>query len=108
VAGVRTEVMVRDVAEWAALMAANPFVAEAEAEPSRMMVVVMKAAADRAKGEAYLAGYAGDEKVAFVGRDVFVFFRAGMGDSKLAIGKFGVGTARNWNTVRKLGAMLGV
>ncbi|MEZ4266832.1 MAG: DUF1697 domain-containing protein [Myxococcota bacterium] len=108
VAGVRTEVMVRDPGEWAALMAANPFVAESESQPSRLALLVMKTAVDRAKADAYLAGYGGGEKVAFVGRDAFIYFPDGMGVSKLATGKFGVGTARNWNTVQKLAAMVGV
>lgn len=106
-AGVRTDVIVRAPAEWAALIAANPFPAEAEAQPSRLVVVVMKGAADRSAADTYLKSYAGDERVAMVGRDVFVFYGDGMGNSKLATGKFGLGTARNWNTVRKLGALLG-
>jgi uncharacterized protein (DUF1697 family) len=105
-AGVTTDVIIRDPKEWAAILAANPFPKDAETRPNRLLVMVMKTKADKTAAQAYLASYTGEEKIEFVGRDVFIVFTDGMADSRLALQKFGVGTARNWNTMQKLDAMV--
>jgi uncharacterized protein (DUF1697 family) len=104
--GVTTDIMVRDPSEWAAILAANPFPDEAVGEPSRLLVMVMKTRPDHPKATAYLAAYDGPEKVEFVGREIFIFYPGGQGASKLNITKFGIGTARNWNTMQKLAAIV--
>jgi uncharacterized protein (DUF1697 family) len=105
--GVRTDVMVRDAREWAAIVAANPLPDVAASEPARLLVVVMKTPPDLAKARAYLETYGGPERVEFVGREAFVHYPDGQGASRLSIPKLGNGTARNWNTVMKLAALVG-
>jgi uncharacterized protein (DUF1697 family) len=108
--GLETDVMVRSPAEWDAIIAANPFVAEADAHPERLLMVALKekpgAEALRAFA-AYLAGYGGPERVEPRGREVFAFYPDGQGRSKLSLETLGAGTGRNWNTVRKLRDLLG-
>ncbi len=106
--GVRTDVMVRDADAWASILAANPFPDAAEREPGRLLVVVMKTPPDRTKAYAYLDTYDGPERVEFVGREVFIHYPDGQGASKLAIPRLGNGTARNWNTMLKLAAIIGL
>lgn len=93
-------VFVRTPAALAKAVAVNPF---PEAEPSRVMVVFM----DRQVPPASLRAIAtpGGEQVAAVGKEVFVHYPDGMGQSRLRVPQMGVGTARNLNTVRTLLAM---
>jgi len=104
--GVTTDYMVRDVDEWAALIAANPYPDVAVSEPGRLLVVVMKTRPDVPKATAYLASYAGRERVSMGGREIFIHYPDGQGQSRLSIARFGNGTARNWNTVTKLATMV--
>ena len=105
--GVTTDFMVRDAAEWAAMIQANPFPDVAERDPGRLLVLVMKTRPDAAKAKVYLESYDGPERVEFVGREVFIHYPDGQGTSRLAITRFGNGTGRNWNTVLKLAAIAG-
>lgn len=106
------EVIVRTPAQWAALMAANPFTDEAGIDGSRLLAMVMKAGIKDGAVEALRAFAAGDERVEAVGGDLFFWHPDGLGRSKMAEKAqprlIGVGTGRNWNTVRKLAAMVGL
>lgn len=104
-------IVVRDAALWPALVAANPFPDAAASEPHRVSVRVMRApaGADVAAG---LAPYrAGDERFAVVGGDLWLHLPHGVAGSRLATAAApkragGVGTFRNWNTVRRIAAAL--
>ncbi len=106
------EVIVRTPAQWSALMAANPFMDEAGIDGSRLLVMVMKAGIKDGAVEALRGFAAGAERVEPVGRDLFFWHPDGLGRSKMAQKAqprlIGVGTGRNWNTVRKLAAMVGL
>lgn len=110
--GVTTDVLVRTAAQWRALVAANPFAAEARRDPGRLVAVVLKAA-PRAKAAAALrAAIVGRERVEVRGREAYVVYPDGQGRSKLTLPLIEkhVGcraTARNWNTVLKLAALAG-
>ncbi len=104
--GVTTHFMVRDAAEWAAILAANPFPQVAESDPGHLLVMVMKTEPDGPRARAYLDAYEGPETVAFAGREIFIHYPDGQGASRLALPKLGNGTARNWNTMRKLAALV--
>lgn len=107
--GLETDVMVRTPEEWGAAIAANPFPAEAESHPSRLLLMALKTeptAAARAAFATYLERLAGPERVIVRGREVFVFFPDGQADSKLNLKALGSSTGRNWNTVLKLRAMV--
>lgn len=103
--GVTAAVIVRPASEWDAILAANPFPDVAEREPGRLLVVVMKAPPDLAKATTYLDTYQGPERVEFVGREVFIHYPDGQGASRLSIPRLGNGTARNWNTMRRIASI---
>lgn len=92
-------------AEWAALVAANPF-PEAASAPTTLHAAVLDAEPDPEKVEALRALAVAGEGIAVAGKVAYLHTPHGFGTSKLAA-KFdkGIGvanTARNWNTVLKL------
>ncbi|WP_374575601.1 DUF1697 domain-containing protein [Phenylobacterium sp.] len=110
--GLKSAVFVRGPEEWRAVIAANPFAEAARDEPSRLMVMPLKAPADPAGPAALEAAGQAGERVAATGRSAYIHFPQGAGTSKLTPrlieARLGApGTARNWNTVLKLMAMLG-
>ena len=106
------EVIVRTPPQWSALMAANPFADEAGIDGSKLLVMVMKERIKDGAVEALRGFAAGAERVESVGGDLFFWHPDGLGRSKMAEKAqprlIGVGTGRNWNTVRKLAAMVGL
>jgi uncharacterized protein (DUF1697 family) len=93
-------VLVRSADEMAAVEKGNPF---PEAEPNRLMVLFL----DEAPPKAALKGWRipGGERLALKGRELYIHFPDGQGNSKLKVPFMDVGTGRNLNTVRKLIAM---
>jgi uncharacterized protein (DUF1697 family) len=90
-------VLIRTAAEMAAVLDANPF---PEAEPKYTYAIFLD---DRPPADA-LDGMTGQngEEVRLSGREIFVHYGRGMGNSKLKIPAAKLGTARNMNTVAKL------
>lgn len=108
--GLKTEVMVRDAAEWSAIVEANPFPAEAKSDPSHLLVMVMKRE-PLEEGVKALQAHPGPERIEARGRELYIVYPEGIGRSKLNAApgwkKLGcLGTGRNWNTVLKLAALL--
>lgn len=108
------DVIARTPAQWAALMAANPFREQSAREPNRVMAVSLRTPAG-ADALAALRGLATDpERVEPTpDGDLYIWFAEGAGRSRLAqaltartLGS--PGTARNWNTVLKLAALVGL
>lgn len=96
----------RNPAELGAVLAANPFPMAAEMRPNHMLVLFMDSVPE-ANSIATLATYDGPEKTKCIGKEVYIDYVNGVAGSKLtparlekALGHSG--TARNWNTVRKL------
>ena len=110
--GLKVAAMVRTPEQWARLVAANPFAEQAAAHPSKMVAMVMKAGVKPGALEACRALAAGGEAVEAVDGVLYFWFPNGQGESaifKKATPKMlGMGTGRNWNTVLKLGEMVGV
>lgn len=109
--GVASETMVRDPDEWSAIIAANPFPKDTKETPNFTFATMFKTPPDAALLEDYLASYrakfGGKEKVKLIGREIYIAYPDGAGQSKLLLPKaLGPGTARNWNTMLKLNAML--
>jgi uncharacterized protein (DUF1697 family) len=109
--GLFSEVMVRDPADWAAMIKANPFPKKAKDDPAHLVCVVCKDKPDAEGIEAYLksfrAKYDKGEKLKIVGREIYIDYGPSIGQSKLLLPKkLCTGTARNWNTMLKLQAML--
>jgi uncharacterized protein (DUF1697 family) len=111
--GVRSDFIIRTPDEWAAIVAANPFATEAEDDPRFVHVMALKAAPPASALTALREAIAGSEKVALDGRALYIHYPDGAGRSKLTNvlieKKLGTrGTARNWNTVLKIAALLGL
>lgn len=110
--GRRIDVIVRTPAAWSRLMADNPFPAEAAADGSKLLVMVMKAGIAPGAVETLRTFAVGEEEVQAIGDTLYFWHPGGLGRSKMAEKAtprlIGLGTGRNWNTVRKLGEMAGV
>ncbi len=93
-------VLVRSLAEMEAIEKRNPF---PDAEPNRLLVTFL----DDAPPKTALKDWRipGRERLALHGRELFIHFPDGMGQSKLKIPFADIGTGRNLNTVRALIAM---
>ena len=90
----RTEQSLREA------MARNPF---AHCEPSRTVICFLPDAA--AMDAAQTATGRKSEEIAASGREIFVHYPDGIGESRLRLPAAERGTARNLNTVRKLADM---
>jgi len=104
-AKVATDVVIRTAGEWTEIVAANPFQAEAKSDPGRLLVMFLKS-----EPEADFA-WPGPERMKRIGRQVYIVYPNGAGKSKLTGAlierKLGSrGTARHWNTVTKIAALL--
>ena len=105
--GLEVEVHVRTAAEWRAIVAANPFVAEARTDPGHVLVTCFKQPLQKTRVDALRAAISGRETLHADRRQLYMVFPDGMGPSKAAVlaGRMlPGGTARNWNTVLKLDA----
>ncbi len=108
--GLRTDAFVRTQREWEQLIAANPFRAESESDPSRLQLVLLKDAPQAGRLEALQGAVQGREIVRGEGKHAYIVYPDGIGASRLThvlLEKtLGVrGTGRNWNTVRRLAAL---
>jgi uncharacterized protein (DUF1697 family) len=110
--GLETDFFVRTAKEWDAVIAQNPFPAEAKNDPSHLVVVVLKTAPSAAQVKSLQAATArkGRELVHAHARELYVVYRDGIGRSKLTLGLIekhlgARGTGRNWNTVLKMAAL---
>ena len=110
--GLKVAAMVRTPDQWAKLIAANPFPREAAAHPSKVVAMVMKDGVKAGALEACRELAAGGERVEAVGDVLYFWFPNGQGESaifkKATPRLLGMGTGRNWNTVLKLGEMVGL
>ena len=109
--GLQTDFMVRSGDEWEKIVTRNPFRAEAKNDPGHLVVVFLKDAPSNAAGEALRNAIKGPEVIHFDGRHAYVTYPDGIGRSRLTSAlierKLGsCGTARNWNTVLKIAALL--
>jgi uncharacterized protein (DUF1697 family) len=111
--GLRTEFMVRSPDELKAIIAGNPFPDLAVERPSHLVVNFLKAPVPPADVEVLRAAITGRERFEAKDRELYIDFIDGIGESLLdrdwkKTRRAPVGTARNWNTVLKLAAMVGL
>lgn len=109
--GIASEVFVRNHADLEGVIRANPFADAAEQRPSFLLVSFAREDIAADLPERLAALHDGPERVAVIGREMFVDFPHGQAESKLvpAMAKLRPVvpmTGRNWNTVRKLSDML--
>jgi uncharacterized protein (DUF1697 family) len=109
--GLETNVIVRSAEEWAAIVAACPYPDIAGNDPSHLLVMPLREPPS-AQAEAHLrAAIAGRERFELRGGTAYVHYPDGIGRSKLTASlierRLGTtGTARNWNTVKRIEAAL--
>lgn len=108
--GKQIDVLARRSAQWKALAAANPFPEESATNGGQVIVRVMRSplAADVAERlERYRTP---PEQIAVVNGDLWLSFAGKPSESRLlsqlTTAKLGIGTMRNWNTVKALADML--
>ena len=109
--GVQTDFFVRTAKEWGAIVDANPFPREAKEDPGHLLAIIVKDEIAAADVTALQAAIVGREVVRAKGRCLYVVYPDGIGRSKLTNAIFEKhirtrGTARNWNTVLKLAALV--
>lgn len=108
--GLETAFFVRTAAGWQQAIADNPFPKEARLDPGHTVLMCLKDAPGPAAVKALQDAIKGREVVKATGRHAYFLYPDGIGTSKLTMTlierKLGTtGTARNWNTVLKLGAL---
>ncbi len=106
----KIDFLVRGADEWAEIVSGNPFREMAGSDPGHLVVVFLKDAPDADAVKELRAAVRGPEVIFVEGRQAYITYPAGIGDSKLTNvvveKKLGTrGTARNWNTVLKLGVL---
>jgi uncharacterized protein (DUF1697 family) len=110
--GLKVAAMVRTPDQWANLVAANPFPMEAQAHPAKVVAMVMKDGIKAGALDAVRALCRDGEAVETVDGVLYFWFPNGQGQSeifkKATPRMLGMGTGRNWNTVLKLGEMVGL
>jgi uncharacterized protein (DUF1697 family) len=108
--GRRIDTIVRTAAAWRRLVAGNPFPDESAEAGDRVAARVMRAPLPPEAADT-LAPYAtAGERVRIVDGDLWMSFAGAPNPSRLLTAlttrRLGVGTIRNWNTLRRLGEML--
>ena len=109
--GVTCSYLVRTEKEWAGIIAANPFVKRATSDPTFMVVTFCREAPAAAALEKLRLEAVGGEDFVIIDRELYLWYPNGQGQSKLAeaLSRNKLGTicsARNWNTVLKIAAVL--
>ncbi len=103
--------ILRTAKEWNTVVDRNPFRNEAERDPGHLVVMFLKQAPSVKGVQAVDDGIAGPEIVRADGRQLYIVYPAGIGRSRLTNvlleKELGIrGTARNWNTVIKVAALI--
>jgi len=108
--GVETEIFVRTAEEWRAIIGANPFPKAAREDPAHLLMMALKHEPTATQVGALRAAIKGRETVEAIGRQAYLIYPDGVGQSKLTAAvierHLGTrGTARNWNSVLRLAAL---
>jgi uncharacterized protein (DUF1697 family) len=105
--GFRSDVMLRTPDELRRAIAASPFPAHRALDPSKVLVTFLVTDPSPEASAAFLTFKHHPEELHLKGRELYIYFPSGMGQSKLrwsAVEKLlkAPGTARNWNSVTKM------
>jgi uncharacterized protein (DUF1697 family) len=103
----RPDVIVRTTSELRDVIARNPFAKRRDIEPAKLLVTFLTGDPDPEAREKVLKIKTDPEQLSINGRELYIYYPAGMGRSKLswmAMVKAlkTSGTGRNWNSVTKL------
>ena len=109
--GRHVDIIVRGADDWLRLASGNPFPVESAEAGDQVAVRVMRKPATADAVAALHAYAAEDEQVLSVEGDIWVVFSRERPSSRLLAAtnhkRLGIGTSRNWNTVRRLAEMVG-
>ena len=109
--GRHVDIIVRGADDWLKLAASNPFPTESAEAGDQVAVRVMRQAVADEALSGLQARAADDEKVLLVDGDIWLVFSRERPSSRLLAAanhkRLGIGTSRNWNTVRRLAEMVG-
>lgn len=105
--GKHVDIIVREGSAWLKLAKANPF---PEGEGSDVIVRVMRQPLDTAVVETLHRYQTSKERIRLIDGDLWIDFNGKPSESRLLFAlttkRMGVGTLRNWNTVRRLAEMV--
>ncbi|PDQ17347.1 hypothetical protein CN311_30470 [Mesorhizobium sanjuanii] len=108
--GRHVDIIVRSADDWLMLAAGNPFPSESVEAGDQVAVRVMRAPVPDEAVTALQACIGRNEKLRAVGGDLWIVFSRETPSSRLLAAvshkRLGIGTSRNWNTVRKLAEMV--
>ena len=108
--GRHVDIIARSGADWLRLIAGNPFPEQSARDAGHVIVRVNRRPARDGLVETLTPYLANGEQVRSVGGDLWVHFARDIGHSRLAAAmtpkRIGIGTSRNWNTVRRLGEIV--
>jgi uncharacterized protein (DUF1697 family) len=109
--GRRVDTIARAAAAFRRFATGNPFPRESERDGSRVAVRVMRKPIDQKSVAALTRYVTQDERLEVVQGDLWVHFTQDPTLSRLppllASKRLGIGTVRNWNTIRRINEMLG-
>ncbi len=105
--GFRPHVISRTPSEMRDVIARNPFLKRRDLDPSQLLIVFLASIPSAELRDKALQVKTGPEELRIDGRELYIYFPNGMGQSKLSYTAIEKklktpGTGRNWNTVRKL------
>ncbi|TPM42001.1 DUF1697 domain-containing protein [Mesorhizobium sp. B2-3-4] len=110
--GRHVDILVRSAADWRKLAGQNPFPAESTQAGDQVAVRVMREPVAEDALSTLQARAAADERVLLVGGDIWLVFSRERPSSRLLAAanhkRLGIGTSRNWNTVRRLAEMVAI
>jgi uncharacterized protein (DUF1697 family) len=109
--GINISVIVRRGSQWRTTMAGNPFLDACVESPNRVMLCQSKRPPNADAAEVLRARATEGEHIVLVGDAVWIHYANGVADSRLSPALFDRATgspvtARNWNTVQRITAML--
>lgn len=81
--GFHADFFIRSKKEWREVVARNPFPKEAERDPSHLVVMFLKSAANAKDVKALQAAIAGSEMIRADGRHLYIVYPDGIGRSQL-------------------------
>ncbi|WP_143523463.1 DUF1697 domain-containing protein [Pararhizobium arenae] len=108
--GKAVDIIARTADQWRVLAAANPFPEASELNGQNVGIRVMRQPLDKSVIDSLGRYCTAGKKIALVNGDLWMDFAAKPSTSKLlpalTTKRLGIGTTRNWNTVRNVAAML--
>ena len=108
--GRHVDTIVKTRAHWRKLAGSNPFSEQAERDPARVAVRIMRTPLDDAAIEALMPYATQGESLSLAEGHLWIHFEQEPARSRLmsqlTTKRLGIGTMRNWNTIRGLNEMI--